>query len=249
VEYQDLLLVCSAAFFAGGLNSLAGGGSFITLPALLFTGIPPVLANTSSAAVLLPGYFGSLLGFRKTFRSVSIKSLIPLLIVTLSFSVIGAIFLINSSDEFFLRFIPWLILIATLLFIFNPSLESKSQNLQASNLQKVGVSFVAAYGGYFNGGLGIALLSVLSLGKNLSLKQMSAVKSLLSFLITAVSVTIFIVFDFVVWSYVFYMVLFSVVGGFFGAKLTESLPTIIVRRFIILIGVILSGSIFYINSI
>ena len=140
-------------------------------------------------------------------------------------------------------------MIATILFIFNPSLESKSQNLQASNLQKVGVSFVAAYGGYFNGGLGIALLSVLSLGKNLSLKQMSAVKSLLSFLITAVSVTIFIVFDFVVWSYVFYMILFSVVGGFFGAKLTESLPTIIVRRFIILIGVMLSGSIFYINSI
>jgi len=77
------------------MNSLAGGGSFITLPALLYTGISPVLANTSSAAVLLPGYLGSVLGFRKTFNSVDLRKLTPLLVLTSFFSVIGALTLIN----------------------------------------------------------------------------------------------------------------------------------------------------------
>jgi uncharacterized membrane protein YfcA len=249
VEFQNLILVCLAAFFAGGMNSLAGGGSFITLPALLYTGISPVLANTSSAAVLLPGYLGSVLGFRKTFNSVDLRKLTPLLVLTSFFSVIGALTLINSTDEFFIKIIPWLILAATVLFIFNPSHDSDSYNSHSTLLQKIGLSFISAYGGYFNGGLGIALLSVLSISKSFTLKQMTAVKSLLSFLITLVSVTMFVINDFIVWSYLFYMVIFSIAGGFFGAKFTESLPTILVRRFIILVGLTLSGSIFYINAL
>ena len=104
---------------------------------------------------------------------------------------------------------------------------------------------MSTYGGYFNGGLGIALLSVLSLGKEFSLKQMSAIKSFLSFLITTVSVIIFFLNDFIVWSYVFYMVFFSIMGGFLGAKLTELLPSQWVRRFIILVGSVLSFSLIY----
>jgi len=112
-------------------------------------------------------------------------------------------------------------LAATVLFIFNPSHDSDSYNSHSTLLQKIGLSFISAYGGYFNGGLGIALLSVLSISKSFTLKQMTAVKSLLSFLITLVSVTIFVINDFIVWSYLFYMVIFSIAGGFFGAKFTE----------------------------
>lgn len=214
MEILNLFLVCLAAFLAGGLNSLAGGGSFITLPALLLTGIPPVLANTTSAAVLLPGYLGSVLGFKHTFSTLDFIQIIPLLLITILFSVVGAIVLINTSDEIFLKFIPFLILVATLLFIINPS--SKVGTTASTFYRNIGLSFVSAYGGYFNGGLGIALLSVLSLREDYSLKQMSAIKSLLSFLITTVSVTIFFINGFIVWSYVFYMVFFSVLGGFFG---------------------------------
>lgn len=249
MEFENLILVCTAAFFAGALNSLAGGGSFITFPALLYTGISPVLANTSSAAVLLPGYLGSLIGFKKTFSTIAFNHLIPLLLVALSFSVIGALALINSSDEFFIRLIPWLILVATLLFILNPNSETTTQSPKSSRLQKIGLSFVSGYGGYFNGGLGIALLSVLSLGNNFSLKQMSAIKSLLSLLITTVSVTIFIINGFIVWSYFLYMIIFSILGGFLGAKFTELLPTVYIRRFIILVGLTLSGSIFISNGL
>ena len=242
-----MLLACLAAFMAGILNSLAGGGSFITLPALLFIGIPPVLANTTSAAVLLPGYLGSVFGFKKTYKTIQIRSLIPLLIVTLIFSVGGAYLLINSSDEFFLKFIPLLIIAATLLFIINPSYEEETEKSNSTLLKKFGLSLVSTYGGYFNGGLGIALLSVLSLDSEFSLKQISAIKSSLSLMITLVSVSIFFLNDFIVWSYVFYMMIFSILGGFLGARATEALPTVYVRRFIILVGVLLSLSLMYLN--
>ena len=247
MENLNLVWVCSAAFLAGGLNSLAGGGSFITLPALLFAGVSPVLANTTSAAALLPGYFGSVLGFRATFSTLEIKKLLPLLVITIACSIIGAFFLINSSDQFFMHFIPFLVLIATLLFIFNSRIEKDSPTHSSTLFQKTGLSLVSAYGGYFNGGLGIALLSALSLGKEFSIKQMSAVKSLLSFLITTISVSVFTLNGFVVWSYVVYMVFFSVMGGFFGAKLTERLPTLIIRKFVIFIGLSLSASLIFIS--
>ena len=245
MEILNLLLVCLAAFFAGCLNSLAGGGSFITLPALLFVGIPPVLANTTSAAVLLPGYLGSVLGFKNTFSTIDYKKLLPLLLISIICCVGGAISLIKTSNEFFLKFIPFLILIATLMFIINPSLNQTQSSTSSSFLRNFGLALVSTYGGYFNGGLGIALLSVLSLGKEFSLKQMSAIKSFLSFLITTVSVIIFFFNDFIVWSYVFYMVFFSIMGGFFGAKLTELLPSQWVRRFVILVGSVLSFSLIY----
>ena len=247
MEILFLLLACLAAFMAGILNSLAGGGSFITLPALLFIGIPPVLANTTSAAVLLPGYLGSVFGFKKTYRTIQIRSLIPLLIITLIFSVGGAYLLINSSDEFFLKFIPLLIIAATLLFIINPSYGGETEKSNSTLLKKFGLSLVSTYGGYFNGGLGIALLSVLSLDSEFSLKQISAIKSSLSLMITLVSVSIFFLNDFIVWSYVFFMMIFSILGGFLGARVTEILPTVYVRRFIILVGVLLSLSLMYLN--
>ena len=228
---------------------MAGGGSFITLPALLYSGITPVLANTTSAAVLLPGYIGSVIGFKNTFSTLDLKKLIPLLALTIIFSIGGAYLLLNSSDEFFLQFIPFLILIATLLFLFNPTSELASVNTSASLPQKIGLSIVSTYGGYFNGGLGIALLSVLSLGSQFSLKQMSAVKSLISFLITTVSVCVFLFNGFIVWSYVVYMIIFSVLGGFTGAKLTEVLPTKLVRKFIIFVGLSLSASLIFIGYI
>ena len=245
MEILNLFLVCLAAFLAGSLNSLAGGGSFITLPALLFVGIPPVLANTTSAAVLLPGYLGSVLGFKNTFSTIDYKKLLPLLLISIICCVGGAISLIKTSNEFFLKFIPFLILIATLMFIINPSLNQTQSSTSSSFLRNIGLALVSTYGGYFNGGLGIALLSVLSLGKEFSLKQMSAIKSFLSFLITTVSVIIFFFNDFIVWSYVFYMVFFAIMGGFFGAKLTELLPSQWVRRFVILVGSVLSFSLIY----
>ena len=247
MELPNLILVCLAAFFAGGLNSLAGGGSFITLPALLYVGISPVLANTTSAAAILPGYFGSVIGFKKTFTTISLNKIMPLIFLVIIFSVGGAFFLINTSDEFFIKVLPFLIFMATLLFIFNPQTVRQKSQSPSGVYQKIGLSFVSTYGGYFNGGLGLALLSVLSIEQDFSLKQLSAIKSLLSLFITLVSVSIFFLNNFVAWSFVFYMMFFSIFGGFIGAKLTEVLPNQLLRRFIILVGISLSISLFTLN--
>ena len=247
MELPNLILVCLAAFFAGGLNSLAGGGSFITLPALLYVGISPVLANTTSAAAILPGYFGSVVGFKKTFTTISLNKIMPLIFLVIIFSVGCAFFLINTSDEFFIKVLPFLIFMATLLFIFNPQTVRQKSQSPSGVYQKIGLSFVSTYGGYFNGGLGLALLSVLSIEKDFSLKQLSAIKSLLSLFITFASVSIFFLNNFIAWSFVFYMIFFSIFGGFIGAKLTEVLPNQLLRRFIILVGISLSISLFTLN--
>tara|TARA_Y100000766_G_scaffold216633_1_gene188496 strand:- start:474 stop:893 length:420 start_codon:yes stop_codon:yes gene_type:complete len=136
---------------------------------------------------------------------------------------------------------------ATLLFIFNPQTVRRNSQSPRVVYQKIGLSFVSTYGGYFNGGLGLALLSVLSIDKEFSLKQLSAIKSLLSLFITLVSVSIFFLNNFIAWSFVFYMMFFSILGGFIGAKLTEVLSNQLLRRFIILVGISLSISLFTLN--
>ena len=230
----SVFIVCAAAFLAGNLNALAGGGSFITLPALIFLGISPINANTTSAASLLPGYFGSVIGFKNLYRDLDRKHIITLASIASASSVLGALLLINTEDEVFISLLPWLILLATLLFIFNPKRSKKEK--PGNFPQFLGVSLVSVYGGYFNGGLGIATLAALSLGREMTIKHLSAIKSLLSFLLTSVSVCIFFISGYIEWSYVFYMMIFSAIGGFCGAKLTQALPEIAVRRFIIFTG-------------
>ena len=230
----SVFIVCAAAFLAGNLNALAGGGSFITLPALIFLGISPINANTTSAASLLPGYFGSVIGFKNLYRDLDRKHIITLASIASASSVLGALLLINTEDEVFISLLPWLILLATLLFIFNPKRSNKEKSGNLTQL--LGVSLVSVYGGYFNGGLGIATLAALSLGREMTIKHLSAIKSLLSFLLTSVSVCIFFISGYIEWSYVFYMMIFSAIGGFCGAKLTQALPEIAVRRFIIFTG-------------
>ena len=231
----SVFIVCIAAFLAGNLNALAGGGSFITLPALIFLGISPIIANTTSAASLLPGYLGSVVGFKNLYRDLHHKHLMILIIIASFGSIFGALLLINTKDEIFMFFLPWLILLATLLFVFNPK-RSNKEDKPGNLIQFLGVSLVSVYGGYFNGGLGIATLAALSLGREMTIKHLSAIKSLLSFLLTSVSVCIFFISGYIEWSYVFYMMIFSAIGGFCGAKLTQSLPERTVRRFIIFTG-------------
>ena len=140
--FLSIFIVCAAAFLAGNLNALAGGGSFITLPALIFLGISPINANTTSAASLLPGYFGSVIGFKNLYRDLDRKHVITLAGVASASSVLGALLLINTQDEVFISLLPWLILLATLLFIFNPT-KNKKEEKPGNFTQLLGVSLVS----------------------------------------------------------------------------------------------------------
>jgi uncharacterized membrane protein YfcA len=153
---NEYLLLSLAAFFAGTLNAVAGGGSFLTLPALIYCGVPPVIANATGTVALLPGYAASTWGFRQELKQLQGLHLPRLLMLSLFGGSLGAGLLLITDNNTFNQLIPWLLLVATLLFAFAPKLMAG--RTQALPLVALSALFlVAIYGGYFNGGLGIAI--------------------------------------------------------------------------------------------
>ena len=244
---SNYLLIGIAAFFAGMLNALAGGGTFLTLPSLIFIGVPPVAANATSASALLPGYLGAVFGYKDIFKEIDKMYLTKLLVLVTIASIFGAFLLVKTPNSVFLNLAPWLILIATVLFILSPYLTNNANKSLGSNkfIPSAGVFFVGGYGGYFNGGLGIALLAVLSLNPSTNLAQTIALKSLMSFILTLVSVIFFAVSGLVKWPLALSMMILSTLGGYLGAKLTQRLSKELIRKAIILIGILMTFFMFY----
>src|SRR5690606_27022531 len=161
----DTSLLLAAAFVAGALNSVAGGGSFLTLPALVFTGVPPVVANATGTVALLPGYLAGAWGFREDIQAPPGLSLRSTVVLSLLGGAAGAALLLLTSDAAFNQIVPWLLLAATALFAFGPQLRRWAGSAQHGGgtspvKAAAGMLAVAVYGGYFNGGLGILLLAL-----------------------------------------------------------------------------------------
>lgn len=245
LDFEIWVLLGIAAFGAGMLNALAGGGTFLTLPALLFAGVPPVNANTTSTAAVLPGYASAAFAFRRTLRDVSPRRLVPLILVTIIGSIFGAKLLLGTSNEFFQRLAPFLILFATFLFAMGPRLKNLVQNKSGGNTYGLlGIGVLSSYGGYFNGGLGIALITLLSLFGSKSLTEANGLKSLLSVVLTVVSVSVYALSGNIEWPIALGMMLFCTVGGYMGARLALKLRTDILRRFIVALGLFMSAVLF-----
>ena len=240
-----LVILSAAALGAGMLNAVAGGGTFLTLPALVFVGLPPIMANTTSAAVVLPGYASAAWGFRGALRDVPVRRFVTLIFITVIGAVLGAQLLIGTSDEVFRLLAPYLILFATGLFMFGPLLKAWFEKKNGATLVgALGVGAVSAYGGYFNGGLGIALLSVLNISGARDLNESNGLKSLLSFVLTLVSVSAFTLAGNIQWSTAVFMMFFCALGGFLGARLALVIPVQSLRIFIIVLGLSMSLSLF-----
>ncbi|MFP4080675.1 MAG: TSUP family transporter, partial [Ectothiorhodospira sp.] len=122
-EPISLALVSLSAFLAGGLNALAGGGSFLTLPALVFTGVPPVAANATGTAALLPGYLASAWAYRDLIRAPAGLTVAGVVLLGGLGGALGALLLLATSDAAFRVIVPWLLLVATALFAFGPRLN------------------------------------------------------------------------------------------------------------------------------
>ena len=234
-----------ASFFAGLLNALAGGGTFFTLPALFYVGLPPVSANATNASVLLPGYLGTVFGLRNSLDSINKRQLAILMSIVVVGAIIGSYALINTSDKLFRELAPFLILLATFLFISGPRItkfnESASNN---SFLERVGVFAVSGYGGYFNGGLGIALMAIFSMSGNQNLKQMLALKSLFSLLLTSISVIAFSLAELIHWPLALGMMFFSVLGGYSGSYIARKVSSQKLNILIVFVGLSVSVLLF-----
>ncbi|XQW85093.1 sulfite exporter TauE/SafE family protein [Thalassotalea piscium] len=257
---MDWVIIALAGFIGGMLNAVAGGGSFITLPALIFVGIPPIIANATGTAALLPGYIASAWRFRKDVTLPASLSFIHIFLLAIAGGSIGAVILLMSSEQVFSYLIPWLILFATLAFIIGPTLiknnganKSNSNNIDKLSVKTtVGTSLVllgiCIYGGYFNGGLGIIVLAALVLMGQTNLHGMNGLKNVLSAILTVVAVCIYAAGGTLSFKYLAVMSIAAVIGGYLGAVVAYRLSQKYLRYFIVTVGCIMSVVFFYKNS-
>ena len=241
----DLLLLIAAGLAAGLLNAVAGGGTFISLPALIYVGVPPVTANATATLTALPGYITSAWGFRHDIRAEGALSLRAIAMLGVAGSIIGAFLLIVTPGATFLWVVPWLLLLATALFAFGPrilqGIPAKGGGQAGVLVAGFAILLVAIYGGYFNGGLGIMLLAAFGLIGYTNLHTMNGLKNILSALLSLVSAATFIVAGLIAWEQALVMATSSAVGGFVGAHYSRKITRMdLLRHFVTAVGVIMT---------
>ena len=245
-----LALLLAAAFTAGALNAVAGGGSFLTLPALVFTGVPPVIANATGTVALLPGYMAGAWGFKDDMQSPPGLSMKQVVALSLIGGSAGAALLLFTPDATFRKVVPWLLLAATAMFAFGPQLRAwaagKNSAHATPSMAKAaaGMLIVAIYGGYFNGGLGILLLALFGLLGQTSLNAMNGMKNLVSALLTAIAVVIYAVGGIVEWKQAIVMMVAATLGGYLGARVARKIAPHVLRWGIVATGLVMAGLFF-----
>ena len=243
--WTNFPLLAGAAFAAGVLNAIAGGGSFLTLPALVFTGMPPIMANATSALAVSPGYLGSTLGFRAELRSLPLRRLQREMVISALGGLAGALLLLVTPAKVFSGIVPWLLLFATALFAAGPSIARRAAG--AANMahglvkwREPGLLLTAIYGGYFNGGLGILLMALYAVTGESRIHTANALKNLNSLVLSWLSVTAFVLAGAIAWKEGLLMMVAATLGGFFGARWSRRLPAQWVRSGVIATGVLMS---------
>jgi uncharacterized membrane protein YfcA len=255
----NFALLFGAAFLGGAMNSVAGGGSFFSFPALLFVGLDPKIANATNTVALWPGSVASVSAYRRELRAQqdNAKTLCG---VSLVGGLLGALLLLITPSDVFRVLLPYLMLGATLLFLFSPRItrfmqrarpnpDSASEVLVTSPVESRRRSmllqfFIAIYGGFFGGGIGILMLAALALMGIEDIHEMNALKTLLATLINGIAVLTFVAARLVAWPEAMVMVAGAIAGGYGGAAFARRFQPQQVRVFVITVGFVLSAYLF-----
>ncbi len=248
------IVLAAASACAGGINAIAGGGTLLTFPVLLFLGAPPVIANATNTFALTLGTAGSLYGFRRHIGSVQdwLARFIPVSAVG---ALLGAILLTLTRPELFAKLAPGLLLFATIIFLSRDALKKLVRTNHLSGEAKTGesgiwiaVSFqflVAVYGGYFGAGIGILMLACLGFIGLEDIHEMNAIKNVLSSVINTAASVYFIYKGMIDWPKAGIMTVGAVLGYFLGAHYSQQISQRRVRHIITAIGLGLSTVLFY----
>ena len=200
--------------------------------------------NATGTVALLPGYVSGALGFREDLEAPPGLSLRTLVVLSLVGGAIGAALLLVTNDKTFSRIVPWLLLLATILFAVGPTLLRKLKDGQSGHASTgksaTGLLAVSIYGGYFNGGLGILLLALFGLLGQTKLNAMNGMKNVVSALLTAIAVAIYAWGGVVAWPQALVMMIAATAGGYFGARLARRIPAPVLRAGIVVIGLIMT---------
>jgi uncharacterized membrane protein YfcA len=235
---MTLLLLAGAGFLAGAMNAAAGGGSFVSFPALVAAGVPPVLANASSTVALFPGAVTSSWAFRKSVGSICDVTLPILLVTSLVGGLCGAVLLLATPSGAFNALVPWLLLLATVAFAFGRQVGTQLRRvLRLGRISTIVIQFLLAiYGGYFGGAVGIMMMATWSLLGVSDLRVMNPTKTVLVGAMNAVAVLYFIAARAVLWPQTLAMLVAAAIGGYAGARIAMRLDTRWLRAGVIAIS-------------
>lgn len=227
-------LFCAAAV-GGAINSVAGGGSFVAFPALLFAGAAPIPANATNTIALWPGSAASALAYRRELRDVR-RELAPLGSAAVIGGFVGSLLLLRTPEHAFVLLIPWLLLFATALFTFGGAMAAGVRGHVPLPMATVVQLIISVYGGYFGGGMGIMMLAVLSLMGMTDIHRMNALKTVLAALANGVAVAAFIAAGAVDWARGIVMIAGGIAGGYGGAAIARRVDAKRVRLLVLVIA-------------
>jgi uncharacterized membrane protein YfcA len=254
IELRWLLYIVSGAI-AGAINGAAGGGSLLLFPLLIGLGLPPITANATMSLIVQPGALTATFGYRKQFKEIA-RHYYLLLIPAVLGGVFGASLLVHTSTESFEHIVPYLMIVAILLLIFQSPIHNALYKKRGTALRRrhhlialvvvAAVYFiVSSYGGYFGVGFGIITLSFLGLTQLTSIQQMNGLKNLTGLVLGTADCAYFIIHHVIDWHIIPLFIIGSLVGGYFGATYSRDLHPSTLRRGVIAIGCIMTVVLFY----
>ncbi len=238
-----------AALVAGALNAVAGGGSFVSFPALLFTGMPPINANATNTAALWPGTVASTGAYRRALTGEIRRLLAPLVAASLLGGWLGASLLLRTRQATFMRLVPWLLLVATLLFASSARVSAwvREHSVRLTGSTRLATAggvllqlLIAVYIGFFGAGVGILVLAMLALMGVQNIHAMNGMRVLLVSVANAVAIIAFIVAKVIVWPQALLMLVGATLGGYGGAYLAQKMDPRRVRQLVIFLGFAMS---------
>ena len=242
---MGFLLLLAAGLWAGLQNSLAGGGSFVTLPALILSGMTPLAANITSTVALFPGQVTSGLAGRRLVTGAGRLPFRALFAISIVGGALGGLLLLNTPSTVFARLVPWLVLFATLVFAWGSF--GRKPDRAAVHLGPAGTAAtqfgIAIYGGYFGGGIGILMMAALAMA-GLPTRNAGATKNALAGVMNASAVVLFVTSPQVHWREAFVLGAGAIVGGLLGSWALHRVNEKALRLAIVLIGIALTIGLF-----
>jgi len=244
-QHSALVFILAAGLLAGAVNSIAGGGTLISFPTLVWLGRDPIIAYATNAVAMWPGSAAAAIGFRRELASVR-RWLLLLIIPSLAGGGLGAWLLLRTPTRTFERIVPFLILGATLLLAGQEFITRRVGTISHTHRVFVFVFqfLVGVYGGYFGAGMGILMLAALGLIGLTDLHQMNGVKNILAVGINGIAAIYFAIAKAVAWNDVLVLAIGTILGGYLGATIARRLGRKFVRRAVVVIGLAMSLSLF-----
>lgn len=240
-----IIVLTAAAFLGGALNALAGGGSLVTFPALLFAGLNPIDANATSVVALFPGTFSSVWAYRRSILGITEVSVTGFFLLSLFGGLLGALLLLSTPSSVFAGLVPWLVLFATIVFaVGNFAPLGAIRRFKLGPRGALAVHFtISVYGGYFGGGIGILMLAALTMA-GLSARNAGATKNVLAGVMNASAVVLFLTSPQLHWLQCAVLAAGAIIGGLLGAWALHRVNERALRVAIVCIGIALTVGLF-----